>query len=249
MTTNSTKKVRESGNVGRKHSYIPRNPVLTKRRILEAAIEEFAAKGLSGARVERIAKSAGTNMRMIYHYFTDKELLYIAAIEEVYRTVREAEQELHFEDEIDPRQGLVRLVDFTFRHFAANPDLISIVMNENILHAEYLKRSTLVPAITSRLSSAVKTTLDKGFRSGAFKRNPDPVQLWLTIFSLCWVHLANRHTMSWTLQLDLSDEAWLDQRRQHVVDVVLSYLCSPENAVADSAPATQPARKRRAKTA
>jgi TetR/AcrR family transcriptional regulator len=227
MSKEPKKKVRKSGNVGRKHSYIPRNPVLTKRRILDAAIEEFAAYGLSGARVERIAKSAGTNMRMLYHYYNDKEQLYIAAIEEVYRTVRDAEQELHFEEEVDPRKGLERLIDFTFRHFAANPNLISIVMNENMLQAQYLKRSTLVPTITTRLSSGVRLVLDRGFAAGVFKRNPDPQQLWLTIFSLCWVHLANRHTMSWTLQLDLADENWLELRRQHVIDVVLSYLASP----------------------
>ena len=223
----TTTKARKSGNAGRKHSYIPRNPVLTKRRILDAAIDEFASKGLSGARVERIAKTAGTNMRMIYHYFTDKEQLYIAAIEEVYRAVRVAEQELHFEDDVDPRKGVERLVDFTFRHFAANPNLISIVMNENLLHAEYLKRSTLVPTITTRLSSAVSTAIERGYSLGTFKHKPDPVQFWLTIFSLCWVHLANRYTMSWTLQLDLSDEVWLEQRRKHVIEVVMSYLGSP----------------------
>ncbi|GAA4127306.1 TetR/AcrR family transcriptional regulator [Aminobacter aganoensis] len=217
---------RKRAAAGRKHTYVPRDPAATRRRILDAAVNEFADKGFSGARVENIAKTANANMRMLYHYFTDKEQLYIATIEEVYRAVRAAEQDLHFDEE-DPRLGLERLVDFTFKHFADNPDLISIVMNENILRAQFLKQSELVPTMTSRLSSSVSTMLKKGVESGVFIRNPDPTQLWLTIFALCWVHLANKHTMSWTLQVDLTDADWLEARRQHVVDVVLSYLCGP----------------------
>lgn len=219
-------KTRKKASGQRKHSYVPRDPVATRRRILDAAVSEFAAKGFGGARVENIAKHANANMRMLYHYFTDKEQLYIAAIEEVYRSVRAAEQDLHFEDE-DPCLGLERLVDFTFRHFAKNPDLISIVMNENILKAQYLKQSDLVPAMTTRLSSSVKAMLKKGKETGVFVRNPDPTQLWLTIFALCWVHLANKYTMSWTLQTDMTDPDWLETRRKHVTDVVLSYLCDP----------------------
>jgi TetR/AcrR family transcriptional regulator len=221
------KKPRKKTAAGRKHTYVPRDPVATRRRILEAAVSEFADKGFSGARVETIAKTANANMRMLYHYFTDKEQLYIATIEEVYRAVRAAEQDLHLDEE-DPRRGLEKLVDFTFDHFADNPDLISIVMNENIQRAQFLKQSELVPAMTSRLSSSVAAMLKKGVESGVFVRAPDPTQLWLTIFALCWVHLANRHTMSWTLQKDLSDPQWLAERRKHVGEVVLSYLCGSE---------------------
>lgn len=229
--TENNKTTRKRAAAGRKHTYVPRDPAATRRRILDAAVNEFADKGFSGARVENIAKTANANMRMLYHYFTDKEQLYIATIEEVYRAVRAAEQDLHFDEE-DPRLGLERLVDFTFKHFADNPDLISIVMNENILRAQFLKQSDLVPTMTSRLSNSVRTMLKKGVESGVFIRNPDPTQLWLTIFALCWVHLANKYTMSWTLQVDLTDTDWLEARRRHVVDVVLSYLCGPPGASA-----------------
>lgn len=242
--TNSqdARKQNKKAGVKRKHSYVPRDPVATRRRILDAAVSEFATHGFSGARVENIAKAAHANMRMLYHYFNDKEQLYIAAIEEVYRSVRIAEQDLHFEDE-DPCRGLEKLVDFTFRHFANNPDLISMVMNENILRAQYLKQSELVPAMTSRLSNSVKAMLAKGTATGVFVRSPDPTQLWLTIFSLCWVHLANKYTMSWTLQTDLTDPDWLEMRRQHVVDVILNYLCDGWGREA-----SKPLRKPRKKT-
>ena len=55
----------------------------TRRAILEAAIQEFSAHGLSGARTEAIAGAAGANKALLYYYFKSKKGLYEAAIEEV----------------------------------------------------------------------------------------------------------------------------------------------------------------------
>ena len=54
----------------------PRQADVTRQRILQAAIKEFAAEGYSGARVDAICKRARSNPRMIYHYFGDKDGLY-----------------------------------------------------------------------------------------------------------------------------------------------------------------------------
>jgi AcrR family transcriptional regulator len=48
----------------------------TRKRILDAALQEFAEKGLAGARVDSIAERAGSSARMLYVYFGSKEELY-----------------------------------------------------------------------------------------------------------------------------------------------------------------------------
>jgi TetR/AcrR family transcriptional regulator len=53
-----------------------RDPERTRARILAAAEKEFSAKGFAGARVDAIAKRAGINKRMLYHYFGNKEGLF-----------------------------------------------------------------------------------------------------------------------------------------------------------------------------
>ena len=55
---------------------VARDPERTRKRILEAASAEFAAKGFAGARVDAIARDASINKRMLYHYFGDKEGLF-----------------------------------------------------------------------------------------------------------------------------------------------------------------------------
>jgi AcrR family transcriptional regulator len=53
----------------------------TKARILDAAFREFAEHGLAGARVDRIAKSAGCNKNLIYVYFQSKEALFATVLD------------------------------------------------------------------------------------------------------------------------------------------------------------------------
>ena len=53
----------------------------TKPRILEAAFQEFAEYGVSGARVDRIAKSAECNKNLIYVYFQSKEALFATVLD------------------------------------------------------------------------------------------------------------------------------------------------------------------------
>ncbi|QLY32075.1 TetR family transcriptional regulator [Nocardia huaxiensis] len=59
----------------------PRDPDATKARIFEAATAEFAAYGIAGARVDRIARNAKANKQLIYAYFGDKETLFHQVLE------------------------------------------------------------------------------------------------------------------------------------------------------------------------
>src|SRR5205807_7119066 len=49
----------------------------SRRLLLAAALEEFAAKGFAGARVQEIAARAGVNKQLINYYFDSKEGLYL----------------------------------------------------------------------------------------------------------------------------------------------------------------------------
>lgn len=59
---------------------IPRDAEATRARLLEAAIEEFAARGIAGARVDRIAAAARSNKAQIYHYYGSKDGLFDAVL-------------------------------------------------------------------------------------------------------------------------------------------------------------------------
>jgi AcrR family transcriptional regulator len=52
----------------------------TKRLLLESATVEFGEHGLAGARIDRIAATAGVNKERIYQYFGKKEDLFAAVL-------------------------------------------------------------------------------------------------------------------------------------------------------------------------
>src|ERR1039457_3178585 len=61
----------------------------TRARILDAALQEFSAHGLAGARTEQIAAAAGVNKALLYYYFESKENLYLAALEMISAKIRD----------------------------------------------------------------------------------------------------------------------------------------------------------------
>src|SRR3954471_10400660 len=99
----------------------PRDADRSQATILAAARDEFAEFGLGGARMDRIAERAGLNKRLIYYYFEDKETLFQAVLEQSYRDIREAEQQLNLR-ELDPAAALRRLVEFTWTYYLEHPE-------------------------------------------------------------------------------------------------------------------------------
>jgi AcrR family transcriptional regulator len=67
-----------------------RDAEATRQRLLDAAAEEFAARGIAGARVDRIAQAARSNKAQIYHYFGSKDALFEAVFDRIVEaTLRE----------------------------------------------------------------------------------------------------------------------------------------------------------------
>ncbi|TDK31740.1 TetR/AcrR family transcriptional regulator [Rhizobium deserti] len=205
----------------RRGSSQSRNPERTRSAILEAARREVAAKGLAGARVDVVARRAGTNKRMIYHYFGDKDALYLAVLEDAYRNIRHAERRLDLAHK-PPVEGLRELSLFTWHYFLDHPEFLSILATENLNQARYLRQSKVVAELHSNFISELKDVLQRGSQEGVFKCGLDPVDVYLTIASLGYFYLSNRFTLSTIFQRDLVAPGELDRWGQHIVATVLS---------------------------
>lgn len=198
----------------------------TRRRILEAAIAEFAAKGLDGARVDEIAARAGANKRMLYAYFGTKEELWLAALEAVYGAMRAEESRLAVEH-LPPEQGIAELVRFKLRYTAAHPEVVALLTSENLHRARYLRRSRLVPALYSPVVAMLQRLLARGAEEGTFRDDVDPVQLYISLTALSHFYLANAHTLSVIFGRDLLGTEAIAAREAHAVEVILGYLRRP----------------------
>src|SRR5712691_2769691 len=199
------------------------DPERTRRDIIAVATEEFASEGYSGARVDTIAAKTRTSKRMIYYYFGGKEQLYLAVLEEAYRSIRTLESRLDSE-KYGAEEALRRLVDATFDHDERNPNFIRLVSIENIHRARHLKRSAELRELNSTIIATLRRILERGREEGVFRRDVDPVDLHLAISSYCFFRVANRHTFSTLFDRDLSNARVRNRNRQQIGDMVLAYL-------------------------
>lgn len=195
----------------------------TRQRILDAALAEFADKGLAGARVDEIAARAGANKRMLYAHFGSKEDLWLTVLERAYAAKREEERALNV-GALPPEEAMRRLVEFNLRYTAAHPEFVALLNQENIHRAAYLQRSAQVPAMYSPLLEALRRVLARGEEAGVFRRGVDPLQLYVTIVGIGHFYVANMHTLSTIFGAGLGTEAALREREAHCVEVVLGYL-------------------------
>lgn len=195
----------------------------TRQRILDAALAEFAEKGLAGARVDEIAARAGANKRMLYAYFGSKEELWLTVLERAYAAKREEERALEVAD-LAPEEAMARLVRFNLRYTARHPEFVALLNQENVHRAAYLGRSEAVQALYSPLLESVRHVLARGAEAGVFRRDADPLQTYVTLVALGHFFVANRFTLSTIFGTDLAAEAALAAREAHCVEVVLGYL-------------------------
>jgi AcrR family transcriptional regulator len=200
-----------------------RDPDQTRRNILDAALAEFADKGLSGARVDEIAARTATTKRMIYYYFGSKEGLYAAVLGEMYGGIRDAEQALDL-DSFAPDAALRRLIEVTFDYHAAHPEFVRMVAVENIHSARHLQQA---PAVADRNDAVIRTLralLDRGERAGVFRARVDAIDLHLLISGFCFYRVSNRHTLQAIFGRDLTAPEHVAAHRAMIVEAVLAWL-------------------------
>ena len=197
------------------------DPAGVRKNILAVAMAEFAANGLSGARIDEIAAKTNTSKRMIYYYFGDKEGLYGRVLEEAYREVRAGEQELEL-DHLPPIEALKRLTEFTFAHHSRHPEFIRIVMIENIHHGQYMQKSELIRLLNAGAIQKLEAICRRGREAGLFRDDVTPLELHWHISAMSFFNVSNRATFSHIFGDELFGPRAQDALKANVVEMILS---------------------------
>ena len=203
----------------------PRDAAATRARILHAAMDEFAAKGME-ARVEDIAEMAGANRRMAYYYFGSKEGLYLAALEETYLELAEVEKSIDV-DKLGPLEAIATLVRAKFEHYIRYPRYVEFLKIENMYQARFLKHSKRLDELQGPLVNVIHRVLQRGRAMGVFRKDVDPIELYTSICALGYFVFSNRYTLETVFNADPTSELALRRRRDMIVDMVTAYLTSP----------------------
>jgi TetR/AcrR family transcriptional regulator len=139
----------------------------TKARILEAALCEFAAHGLAGARTEQIAAAAGVNKALLYYYFASKEKLYAATLEMVSARVRDRSMAVFLRKD-SPGERLLRAALDHFDRILTQREFQSLMQQEMMrLHqGEEGLLPILVKRVFGPLQAMAQSMVREGIASG-----------------------------------------------------------------------------------
>jgi AcrR family transcriptional regulator len=196
----------------------------TKADILRVATEEFAANGLSGARVDAIAERTRTTKGMIYYYFGSKEALYVAVLERAYSSIRSAEDHAHFA-QLPPVDAAKALVEASFDFHCKNPHVGRLISIENINGAQYLEQAPRIKEQNVSAISAWEIVLAAGQKAGLFRNDVKSVDMHTFVSSLCVFRVTNRATFKAIFDIDFADQAVRERHRSLIVSMVLEFLC------------------------
>jgi AcrR family transcriptional regulator len=195
----------------------------TREDILKIASEEFAAHGLSGARVDAIAKRMRTTKRMIYYYFGSKSGLYTAVLDKAYAEIRAFETKLDL-GSLQPEAAIRRLIEFTFDYDETHPDFIRLVAIENIHHAKHLAKQSVIRNANLTIIDALAAILERGRKDGVFRGRFDPVDVHMLISAFCFFRVSNKPTFGTIFHRDLSAPAVRRRHKKMIGDAVVGLL-------------------------
>jgi len=203
----------------------------TRESILRAAIKVFAKHGFNGGSVEKISKAAKSYDRMIYYYFGNKEGLFVAALEEIYRRFNEAESGLELNLD-KPVEALAQVIRFAFRYYEKHPEFIRLLNTENLHRGRHIGKSLRAREYSSPAIGVIEKLLGSGVSKGVFRADVSARDLYLLIAAAGYFYQSNKHTLSSFLGEDLEAPAAKASWETFVNDIVLrgispaSVLCT-----------------------
>jgi AcrR family transcriptional regulator len=201
----------------------PTGQVATRENILRAAIDIFAKNGFAGARVEKISKAAGSTDRMIYYYFGSKERLFVAVLEAIYKELGDAEASLDLSG-LNADQALREIIRFTWNHYLAHPEMLTLLGNENLHQGRHLSRSKGIRELSFPLLAILSEVLARGVKQKIFRADVDATDLYIAMCALGYFYLSNRYTLSAFLGMELMADGALDHWSEVIEVIVLRFV-------------------------
>ncbi|HVS73297.1 MAG TPA: TetR/AcrR family transcriptional regulator [Phycisphaerae bacterium] len=139
----------------------------TRAAILAAAEAEFAAEGLSGARTDAIARTAGVNKAMLYYHFESKQALYEAVIDDHFREFNRQAMAV-LESDGPAGRVLMQYVAMHFDFISSRHRYASLYQHLMMGGGGFMEK--IVRRYFAPRAQAVDRLLARGQRTGQFRR-------------------------------------------------------------------------------
>jgi TetR/AcrR family transcriptional regulator len=186
----------------------------TARRILAAAEQHFAARGLAGARTEEIAAAAHANKAMLYYYFGNKRRLHRAVLENLFRQLRVRVLTPPAKN-APAKEQFFRYVIGYFDFLATHPNYPRLVQREAM--EESIKFDWMVREHFRPLHRSLAGAIEKAIAAGEF-RQVDADQTAFITLGMVTSYFAAAPIMSRVMGRDLLSPEAVEKRKRALLD-------------------------------
>ena len=143
----------------------------TRERILEAATEVFARRGLHGTRVSDIAEQAGIAYGLVYHHFRNKDEILAAIYQERWGDYVDYLTELRHA-ELPFAERIAKLVHFLVETYRQDPHLMTVMINEISRSYEFIDSHDIGSMLV--VFDAIEDIVGQAKRAGQIRADVDP---------------------------------------------------------------------------
>jgi TetR/AcrR family transcriptional regulator len=221
------------------------DPETTRARILDAAEAAFSSAGFPGARVDAIARAAGVNKRMLYHYFGDKTGLYSAVIGRLVRRVFDKmERALSEAESGDPVSAITYLVEAFFDVAYTEPHYVKLFAREaaddwqGTAALERGEHAKVIAEAMHTLFERVIPVLRRGMAQGMLCDDLEPGMVSILVLLLCRSYLLMLPQLDTYLPVRLQEPEGLAWAKRHIVILLLDGLRARTPAQDEAPPPT-----------
>jgi AcrR family transcriptional regulator len=198
-----------------------RNPDRSRAAILDAAERLFAEVGYDATSLTQVGAAAGVSRGTPGYFFRTKAELYQAVLDrsfaEVSEAVRAGRARALASNE-SPDTILAGAVSDYFDFLAARPNFVRLIEREALNGGRLPEGVSHISAGQEALAAiSAELGLDDS-ESG------EAAQLLLSIISLCWFPMIHARTVAPAVGVRLENAEQLEQRKRHVIGLVLHGL-------------------------
>lgn len=194
-----------------------------RRRIIDAAVEVFAAKGFFGARVAEIAEAAGVADGTIYLYFRSKDEMLISLFEEKMGEINRRFVTLLSQFD-DPAEKLRQYVVEHLALVAEQPRLMHVLTVELRQSARFVHEYS--PKAFAKYLALLGSILEEGQRRGVFRRELDNA-----VFRRALFGAIDEIARDWVLRGGAIDAAAVQRTGDQIASFLLRGLKPDEDAI------------------
>ena len=201
--------------------------------MLDVAEILFARSGYDAVSLAEVGKEAGVSRGTPSYFFGSKKGLYRAVVERMAGDVRSFVSDPHSgpvsgERGHGVREAMAAAIGGYVDFLASHPNFVALVGREVLDAGRLADEEPDLTSLADVLGDPGAGFLAEGLRRGPFREDVDARQLAVSIIALCFFPFAHADgLLKRQLGLDPYDPAFIEERKRHVVDLVMRGILAP----------------------